>query len=99
MLFRSHQRDSLNRMRANAAELGKALAEAAGADEEVGVVDVTSVISVHADGITGTPRVMNEVIVVRPEQLPEVLRSADLRWSPSATQSLITAAEALLPPR
>jgi len=99
-LFVNHvdQAPALARMRANATELGKALAEAAGADEEVGVVDVTSVISVHADGITGTPRVMSGVIVVRPEQLPELLRSADLRWSPSATEHIAAAAAALLPP-
>ena len=71
----------------------------AGGDEEVGVVDVTSVLCVHADGITGTPRVMNGVVVVRPEQLNEVLRSSYLRWSVSATESLVTASEALLPPR
>jgi hypothetical protein len=94
----AHQGTALDRMRANAAELGKALASVAGGDEEVGVVDVTSVLCVHADGITGTPRVMNGVVVVRPEQLNEVLRSSYLRWSASATESLVTAAEALLPP-
>ncbi len=94
-----NQGDAMRKMRANAAELGKALAEAGAGDEEVGVVDVTSVLALHADGITGTPRVMNGVIVVRPEQLTELLRSSDLRWSASATASLIAAAEALLPPR
>ena len=100
-LFVNHvkQDEALGTMRANAAELGRALAEAAGGNEEVGVVDVTSVICVHADGITGTPRVMYGVIVVRPEQLNQVLRSADLRWSVAATESLVSAAEALLPPR
>ena len=100
-LFVNHvkQDEALGTMRANAAELGRALAAAAGGNEEVGVVDVTSVICVHADGITGTPRVMYGVIVVRPEQLNQVLRSADLRWSVAATESLVTAAEALLPPR
>ena len=100
-LFVNHvkQDKAMSRMRANAADLGKALAEAAGANEEVGVVDVTSVLCVHADGITGTPRVMYDVIVVRPEQLNQVLRSADLRWSASATDALAAAAEALLPPR
>jgi len=100
-LFVNHVKQDVafGKMRANAAELGKALADAARADVEVGVVDITSVIAVHADGITGTPRVMHGVIVVRPEQLNEVLRSPDLRWSPSATQSLVAAAESLLPPR
>ena len=100
-LFVNHvkQDKALGQMRANAAALGQALADAAGANEEVGVVDVTSVLSVHADGITGTPRVIYGVIVVRPEQLNEVLRSADLRWSPAATESLLAAAEALLPAR
>ena len=100
-LFVNHvnQDEALNRMRANAAEIGKALAEAAGGHEEVAVVDVTSVLSVHADGITGTPRVMSGVIVVRPEQLPELLRSAPPLWSPAATEHVAAAAEALLPPR
>ena len=100
-LFVNHvkQDEAMAKMRAHAADLGKALGEAAGSDEEVGVVDVTSVIAVHAEGITGTPRVMYGVIVVRPEQLNEVLRAADLRWSPTATENLLAAAEALLPPR
>jgi hypothetical protein len=100
-LFVNHvkQDEAFTQMRANAAQLGKALAEAAGTNEEVGVVDVTSVVSVHADGITGTPRVIYGVIVVRPEQLNEVLRTSALRWSYSATESLVAAAEGLLPPR
>lgn len=100
-LFVNHvkQDEAMARMQANAALLGDALTEAAGADEEVGVVDVTSVLSVHADGITGTPRVMYGVIVVRPEQLPELLRSAYPRWSASATANIAAAAESLLPPR
>lgn len=100
-LFVNHvkQDAAMAQMRANAIELGKALTVAAGADEEVGVVDVTSVLAVHADGITGTPRVMYGVIVVRPEQLPELLRSAYPRWSASATANLAAAAEGLLPPR
>ena len=100
-LFVNHvdQAEAMRKMQANASELGDALAEAGAADEEVGVVDVTSVLALHADGITGTPRVLNGVIVVRPEQLSEMLRTADLRWSASATASLLAAAESLLPPR
>lgn len=100
-LFVNHvdQGPAMAKMRADAAELGKALTDAAGANDEVGVVDVTSVLSVHADGITGTPRVMYGVIVVRPEQLTELLRSSYPRWSASATEHLATVAEALLPPR
>lgn len=100
-LFVNHvkQDEAMAAMRANAAELGRALSAAAAADVEVGVVDVTSVIAVHADGITGTPRVVYGVIVVRPEQLPELLRSAYSRWSPSATEHIAAAAESLLPPK
>lgn len=100
-LFVNHvkQDDAMAAMRACAAELGKALTAAAAGNEEVGVVDVTSVLSVHADGITGTPRVMYGVIVVRPEQLPELLRSAYPRWSAAATQHIAAVAEGLLPPR
>jgi hypothetical protein len=100
-LFVNHvkQDKAMAEMRANAVELGQALSAAAGGDEEVGVVDVTSVLSVHADGITGTPRVMYGVIVVRPEQLPELLRSAYPRWSASAAGHIAEAAESLLPPR
>jgi hypothetical protein len=100
-LFVNHvkQDKAMEQMRQNAAELGEALAAAAAADEEVGVVDVTSVLSVHADGITGTPRVVYDVIAVRPEQLPELLRSSYPRWSASATEHIAAAAESLLPPR
>jgi hypothetical protein len=100
-LFVNHvkQDTAMAAMRANAATLAKALTEAAGGNEEVGVVDVTSVLSVHADGITGTPRVMYGVIVVRPEQLPELLRSAYPRWSAATTAHLASVAEVLLPAR
>jgi hypothetical protein len=100
-LFVNHvkQDEAMAAMRGSAAELGKALTAAAAADDEVGVVDVTSVICVHADGITGTPRVVYGVIVVRPEQLPELLRSAYPRWSVSATGHLASVAEMLLPAR
>ena len=94
-----HQGPALKDMVAHAQALGEALTAAAGADEEVGVVSVSCVLAVHADGLTGTPRVMGGVIVVRPEQLVAVLRSPDLRWSPGATQHVAEAAEYLLPPR
>jgi Nuclease-related domain len=100
-LFVNHvkQDEAMAAMRANAAELGKALTDAAAGNVEVGVVDVTSVLSVHADGITGTPRVVYGVIVVRPEQLPELLRSAYPRWSAATTEYLAAVAESLLPAR
>jgi hypothetical protein len=94
-----HQAKALAALVANAAALGEALGAAAAGDEEVGVVTVTPVLSVHAEKLTGTPRVMGGVIVVRPEQLPEVLRSADLRWSVAAAGHIADAAELLLPPR
>lgn len=94
-----HQAEALKAMVAHAGALAEALTAAAAGDEEVGVVSVTPVFSVHADKLEGTPRVMGGVIVVRPEQLPEMLRSADLRWSPSAAGHLLDAAEYLLPPR
>lgn len=94
-----HQADALKAMVDHAGALAEALTAAAAGDEEVGVVTVTPVFSVHADKLEGTPRVMGGVIVVRPEQLPEVLRTADLRWSPTATGHLLEAAEYLLPPR
>lgn len=95
----AHQGPALKEMVAHAAALGEALSAAAAADEEVGVVTVSCVLAVHADGLTGTPRVMGGVIVVRPEQLLSVLRAPDLRWSPTATGHLVDAAEYLLPPR
>jgi hypothetical protein len=94
-----HQDKALAAMCAHAAALGAALGAAAAGDDEVGVVTVTPVLSVHADKLSGTPRVMGGVIVVRPEQLPEILRSADLRWSPVAAGHIAEAAEYLLPPR
>lgn len=100
-LFVNHvkQDGAMAAMRAAATELGQALSQVAGGNEEVGVVDVTSVLAVHAEGITGTPRVMYGVIVVRPEQLPELLRSAHPRWSAATTAHIAAAAESLLPPR
>ncbi len=85
--------------KAHAAALGEALGAAAGGDEEVGVVSVTPVLAVHADNLTGTPRQIDGVIVMRPEQLPEVLRTADLRWSPGAAEHIAEAADYLLPSR
>lgn len=100
-LFVNHvnQKDNLAAMRANADALGGALTAAAGMDEEVAVVTVTPVLSVHADDLRGTPRVMGGIIVVRPEQLPEVMRAADPRFTFEATQHIVSVAESLLPPR
>jgi len=94
-----HQGSALKEMVGHAQTLGEALSVAAAGDEEVGVVGVSCVLAVHADGLTGTPRVMGGVIVVRPEQLLAVLRAPDLRWSARATGHVANAAEALLRPR
>ena len=94
-----HQGAALKEMVAHAQTLGEALTVCAAADEEVGVVTVSCVLAVHADGLTGTPRVMGGAIVVRPEQLLAVLRSPDLRWSARATRHVADAAESLLRPR
>ncbi len=76
--------------------LGEALTAATGHDEEVGVVSVLPVVAVHADDLPGTPRNMIGVMIVVPEQLPALIRSPDLRWSPSAVESLSNAADSLL---
>jgi hypothetical protein len=76
--------------------LGEALTNAAARDEEVGIVTVLPVLVVHTDELPGTPRNMLGVTVVLPPQLAPVLRSAHARWSPSAVQSLTSAAELLL---
>ena len=76
--------------------LGEALSDAAGHDEEVGIVTVLPVVAVHTDELPGTPRNMSGVTVVIPDQLPSLLRSPDLRWSPAAVDSLATAANSLL---
>lgn len=93
------QAPAFAQLKAHAAAIGEALGTAAGADEEVGVVSVTPVLAVHADKLTGTPRVVDGVILMRPEQLAEVLRSADLRWSRTAADHMAEAAEYLLPAR
>lgn len=100
-LFVNHvdQAEAFAELKAHAAAIGEALGSAAAADEEVGVVSVTPVLAVHADNLTGTPRVMDGVIVMRPEQLADVLRTADLRWSRPAAEHMAEAAEYLLPPR
>lgn len=76
--------------------LGEVLTAAAAQDEEVGVVTVQPVIAVHADELKGTPRNMRGVTIVIPPQLGPMLRSPDVRWSPSAVQNLAAAAELLL---
>jgi hypothetical protein len=100
-LFVNHvdQTEAFVQLKAHAGAIGEALGRIAGADEEVGVVSVTPVLAVHADNLTGTPRVIGDVIVMRPEQLAEVLRTADLRWSRTAAEHIAEAAEYLLPPR
>lgn len=76
--------------------LGEALTEEAVLDEEVGIVTVQPVLAVHMEKLAGTPRNMLGVTVVTPEQLAPMLRSPDVRWSPSAVDSLIGAANRLL---
>jgi len=86
----------LVQMVANARRLGEALTAVAGHDEEVGIVTVQPVLAVHADALTGTPRNMQGVTVVIPEQLAPMLRAPDARWSSSAVDSLVKAADELL---
>ena len=76
--------------------LGEALTEAAALDEEVGIVTVQPVLAVHMEKLAGTPRNMLGVTVVTPEQLAPMLRSPDARWSASAVESLVQAANRLL---
>jgi hypothetical protein len=81
---------------ANARALGEALTAAAGHDEEVGIVTVQPVLAVHADSLPGLPRNMQGVTLVNPQQLAPMLRSPDVRWSGSAVDSLVKAADELL---
>jgi hypothetical protein len=76
--------------------LGELLTEAGAHDNEVGVVTVYPILAVHADGLTGTPRNMLGVTLVTPPQLAPTMRTPDVRWSPSAVESLVEAAELLL---
>lgn len=76
--------------------LGEALTAAAEHDEEVGIVTVYPVIAVHAEELKGTPRNMRGVTIVTLPQLAPMMRSPDVRWSPSAVDSLTAAAEMLL---
>ncbi len=76
--------------------LGELLTDAGAHDEEVGIVTVHPVLAVHADELPGTPRNMLGVTIVTPPQLAPMLRSPDVRWSPSAVESLTTAAELLM---
>lgn len=76
--------------------VGERLTDAASRDEEVGVVTVTPVLAIHADGLSGTPRKMQGVVVVTPSQLTSLLRAPDLRWSSGATAHLTEAAQSLL---
>jgi hypothetical protein len=83
-------------MAANARALGEALTAAAGHDEEVGIVTVQPVLAVHSDSLPGTPRNMQGVTVVIPPQLAPMLRLPDVRWSATAVDSLVKAADQLL---
>jgi hypothetical protein len=93
------QDGALKELVAHGQAIGEALTAAAVGDPEVSVVTVSTILAVHAAGLTGTPRVMGGVIVVRPEQLLAVMRAPDLRWTPSAARHLLDVAEYLLPPR
>lgn len=76
--------------------LGEALTAAAGQHEEVGIVTVQPILTVHTDELPGTPRNMLGVTVVIPSQLAPTLRSPDPRYSSSAVKALREAAELLL---
>jgi Nuclease-related domain len=76
--------------------LGELLTGAAAADEEVGVVTVVPVVAQHGAKFKATPMNLYNVVLLSPEQLPPLLRRPDLRWSASATQNLVSAAELLL---
>lgn len=78
--------------------LSEVLTDAARQDEEVGIVTVQPVIAVHSD-LQGTPRVMRGITIVTGPQLAMMLRTPDVRWSPSAVHSLAAAAELLLVPK
>jgi hypothetical protein len=90
------QAPMFKRLVEQARALGEALTEAAALDEEVGIVTVQPVLAVHMEKLPGTPRNMLGVTVVTPEQLASMMRSPDVRWSPSAVDSLVQAANRLL---
>jgi hypothetical protein len=73
--------------------IGEHLTAISARNEEVGVVSVTPVLAIRADGLSGTPRKMRGVVVVTPGQLSALLRAPDLRWSVSATAHLVEVAE------
>jgi hypothetical protein len=76
--------------------LGEVLTEAGAHDNEVGIVTVYPILAVHADELTGTPRNMLGVTLVTPPQLAPTMRGPDVRWSASAVESLVSAAQLLL---
>ncbi len=76
--------------------IGEALTAAAARDEEVGIVTVQPVLAVHIEKLQGTPRNMQGVTVLIPDQLASTMRSPDVRWSASAVNSLVLAADRLL---
>ncbi|HEV2345577.1 MAG TPA: nuclease-related domain-containing protein [Actinocrinis sp.] len=83
-------------MAKRARALAEALTEASAHDEEVGIVTIHPVIAVGAEQLKGTPRTMRGVTIVTLPQLAPMMRSPDLRWSPSAVDTLSAAAELLL---
>lgn len=97
-MFVNHvdQAPMFKRLVDQARALGEMLTEAAARDDEVGIVTVQPVLAVHMEKLPGTPRNMNGVTVVTPEQLAPMLRSPDVRWSAPAVESLAMAANHLL---
>jgi hypothetical protein len=98
MMYVNHvdQSPMFKRLVDQARAIGEALTDAAALDEEVGIVTVQPVLAVHIDKLPGTPRNMQGVTVLTPEQLASTMRSPDVRWSASAVNSLVTAADRLL---
>lgn len=98
MMYVNHvdQSPMFKRLVDQARAIGEALTDAAALDEEVGIVTVQPVLAVHIDKLPGTPRNMQGVTVLTPEQLAATMRSPDVRWSVSAVNSLVLAADRLL---
>lgn len=90
------QGESFKKLVDRAKVVGELLTNAAAADEEVGIVTVVPVVAQYGAQFKATPKNLYNTVLLYPEQLPGLLRRPDLRWSPSATANLVTAAELLL---
>lgn len=95
------QAEMLRQLRRDADEVGRALAGGLddGFDQGLAAISVTPVLAVHAQELSGTPRLIEGVAVLRAEQLWAVLERDVRSWSSAMANRIATTADLTFPPR